>query len=105
MEGIKPVSRIAILREQANLTQRELAELLEVTENTVANWETGRSSVDWIDRVIKLCKIFACEPEDLIKYISTTEVSETSTKKRSLAEIRARLNPHPKTAITTNHQD
>ncbi|WP_223280004.1 helix-turn-helix transcriptional regulator [Nostoc sp. PA-18-2419] len=89
MEHMKVVSRLAILREKENLTQRQLAELLEITENTVANWETGRSSVEWIDRVVKLCKIFACTPEELIEYIPDTKPIQTD----SLAEIRARLNP------------
>ncbi|WP_242064832.1 helix-turn-helix transcriptional regulator [Nostoc sp. FACHB-133] len=100
MERMKAVSRIATLREKEKLTQRQLAELLEVTENTVANWETGRSSVEWIDRVVKLCKIFACSPEDLIEYVVNTEPAETS-----LAYLRARLNSGKAAALNQQNSD
>jgi transcriptional regulator with XRE-family HTH domain len=65
---MKPNSKIAELRDQAGLTQRELALLLGVTETTVANWERGRSGLEWIDRVIRLCKALNCNLEDLIEY-------------------------------------
>jgi DNA-binding transcriptional regulator YiaG len=35
------MSRFTILRDDFNLTQRELAELLGVARNTVARWEVG----------------------------------------------------------------
>ncbi|WP_375505224.1 helix-turn-helix transcriptional regulator [uncultured Nostoc sp.] len=89
MAAMKVISRISELREREGITQRQLAELLGVTDNTVANWESGRSSVDWIDKVIKLCKIFNCLAEDLVNYEPDIE----SEKEDSLAEIRARLNP------------
>ncbi|MBD2626067.1 helix-turn-helix transcriptional regulator [Trichormus variabilis] len=98
MEHMKVVSRLATLRDKENLTQRQLADLLEVTENTVANWETGRSSVEWIDRVVKLCKIFACTPEELIEYVVDSKPAKTD----SLAEIRARLNA-PKSVFLNQH--
>jgi transcriptional regulator with XRE-family HTH domain len=97
MQKTKPVSRIAILREQEKLTQQELAELLSVTEHTVANWENGRNSLDWIDRVVKLCKIFRCSPDQLIDYVLDTEPIErkTKTEKPHLEKIRKRLNTEP----------
>ncbi|MBC6435901.1 helix-turn-helix transcriptional regulator [Nostoc sp. HG1] len=98
---MKAVSRLAILREKENLTQRQLADLLEITENTVANWETGRSSVEWIDRVVKLCKIFACTPEELIEYVADTKPVKTD----SLAEIRARLNPPNPVSVNQQNRD
>jgi transcriptional regulator with XRE-family HTH domain len=92
MERMKPISRIAQLREQAGLTQLELSQLLGVTENTVANWEKGRSSLEWIERVIKLCRLFSCTPEDLIEYIPDSEPVELKKNKRSLEELRNLLN-------------
>jgi DNA-binding XRE family transcriptional regulator len=38
------VETFAMLRKEAGLTQRQFAEALDVTEDTVANWEAGRSS-------------------------------------------------------------
>lgn len=65
---MKPISQIAALREQAGLTQRELALAVGVTETTVANWERGRSGLDWIERLIRLCHTLDCNLEDLITY-------------------------------------
>lgn len=96
MNRMKAVSRIAELREQTDLTQKELADLLGLTENTIANWEKGRSGLDWIERVIKLCKIFQCTPEQLIDYVPDTEPQKpkTSAKKRSLDDLRKLINTY-----------
>jgi len=68
MEGI-PMSRVAELRKARTLTQRELADLVGVTETTVRNWENNRSGVDWFERVAKLCQALNCSPDQLIKYV------------------------------------
>jgi len=105
MERMKPVSQIAELREQMGLTQLELAQLLEVTENTIANWERGRSGLEWIDRVIKLCKLFNCTPEQLVKYVPDTEPVEKNTKKkRSLEELRRLINTHEPAQTNSSRQ-
>jgi transcriptional regulator with XRE-family HTH domain len=65
---MKPVSKIAELREKTGLTQRELALMVGVTETTIANWERGRSGLDWIERLIKLCDALNCDLGDLIGY-------------------------------------
>ncbi|WP_013334720.1 helix-turn-helix transcriptional regulator [Gloeothece verrucosa] len=54
------------LREKAGLTQRQVANELGVTDQTVSNWETGQrkprlSSTQWL----KLCQLFQCSLEDL----------------------------------------
>jgi transcriptional regulator with XRE-family HTH domain len=101
MELLKPVTRIAKLRDDMGLTQRELAQLLEVTENTVANWENNRTGLEWIERVIKLCRLFSCSPEDLIEYVPDQNPTETKPEKKgrpSLAELHTLLNTH-KSAI------
>ncbi|MBP0012111.1 MAG: helix-turn-helix domain-containing protein [Roseofilum sp. SBFL] len=69
MESSKPVSRIAELRQQKGLTQLQIAEILGVTENTIANWEKGRSGLDWIIRITNLCMILACKPEELLQFL------------------------------------
>ncbi|MBD2425415.1 helix-turn-helix transcriptional regulator [Phormidium sp. FACHB-1136] len=61
--------RIASLREGKQLTQLELAQQVGVTETTIANWEKGRSGVEWLDRLIRLCAALECTPEDLLSYI------------------------------------
>jgi transcriptional regulator with XRE-family HTH domain len=59
-------TRIAELRKSQGLTQLDLANRIQVTETTIANWEKGRSGVEWILKVAALCKILDCQPEDLI---------------------------------------
>jgi transcriptional regulator with XRE-family HTH domain len=39
----KPLSSLMRLRTLRHITQKELADALGVTENTVANWERGRA--------------------------------------------------------------
>lgn len=69
----KPVKGIAALRQNAGLTQLELAQLVGVTESTISNWEKGRNGLEWFERVAKLCKALNCSPDELIDYIEAVE--------------------------------
>lgn len=84
----KKVSKIAYFRQQVGLTQLELSQLLGVTENTIANLEKGRSGLEPIERVIKLCQIFNCKAEDLIEYEDRSESKEPKLDGDPLEEIR-----------------
>ena len=74
---MKRVSRIGKLREKAGLTQRELSFRIGVTENTIQNWEKGRSVVEQIARMIKLCQELDCNLEDLIEEVLDTDSKES----------------------------
>ena len=65
---MKLISKIGALREKQGLTQRQIAMELGVTETTVANWERGRSGLDWIDRLNRLSKLLECDLDELIEY-------------------------------------
>lgn len=67
------MSKIAELREAVGLTQRELANKVGVTDTTIRNYEKGRSVLEWIERVIKLCDALKCEPKDLIDYVDVEQ--------------------------------
>ncbi|MEO1522314.1 MAG: helix-turn-helix transcriptional regulator [Cyanobacteria bacterium J06633_2] len=69
------VSKISALRDKRGLTQREVALHVGVTETTISNWESGRSGLDWIDRIIKLCEILQCDLNDLIEQEKDDEPS------------------------------
>ena len=63
-----PVSKIADLRKKKGLTQRDLSFALDVTESTIANWETGRSGLKWLEFIAKMCEVLECEVGELIDY-------------------------------------
>jgi len=67
------VSRVAELRKKLALTQRELADLVGVTETTIRNWENNRSGVEWFERIAKLCGALQCNPKELFSYIEAGE--------------------------------
>lgn len=62
--------KIKELREANNMTQNELASLINVTPRTLQNYETGRSYPKSQSVIMKLCAVFKCEasvflaPED-----------------------------------------
>lgn len=74
--GEIPVSCVAELRKRLDLTQRQLADLVGVTETTVRNWENNRSGVEWFERIAKLCDALQCTPSDLFKYKKIGEGEE-----------------------------
>jgi transcriptional regulator with XRE-family HTH domain len=65
--GENYVSKIAKLREEKGLTQRQIAERLGVDVSTVRNWEKSRDGVKMFVRVAKLCELFNCRPVDLFE--------------------------------------
>lgn len=71
--GKIPVSKVAELRDKAGLTQRQLADLVGVTESTIRNLERNRNGVDQIERVVKLCDALNCNAKDLIEYKSVED--------------------------------
>ena len=62
----KPLSALMRLRTLRHLTQKELADALGVTENTVANWERGRAIPKLTPSQFKtLVKVLQISLEDL----------------------------------------
>ncbi len=58
--------RIVSLRKQHNLSQRDIAYALGITDQTVSNWEQGRSEPRLtIRQVVLLCRILDCSLTDL----------------------------------------
>ena len=58
--------RIVSLRKQRNLSHRDIAQALGITDQTVSNWEQGRSEPRLtIRQVVLLCGILDCSLTDL----------------------------------------
>ena len=58
------MTKIKILREKAGITQKFLANVLNVTQACVAMWESGEASPR-SDKLPKLAKVLGCTVDDL----------------------------------------
>ncbi len=65
------MSKVGTLRKKTDLTQRQLADLVGVTESTIRNWENNRNGVEWLARVARLCTALNCTAQELVDFIST----------------------------------
>lgn len=83
----KPKSRVANLREQAGLTQVQLAALVGVTTNTIQNWEKD-NGLSQLEKYLKLAEVFGCEVSELVEYVDIPEGEELKPKGFSLEELR-----------------
>lgn len=61
------------LRKAKNLSQERLAELLDVTRQTVSKWETGQSVPD-LDKIPLICDIYGISADELISGKTKTTV-------------------------------
>ena len=59
--------KIIEMRKNAKLSQEQLAEKLDVTRQTISNWESGKFYPD-IDDVVKISKCFNILLDDLLSY-------------------------------------
>lgn len=89
------------LRKNVGLTRAELAEVVGVAENTIANWEKKKEAPEWIQRLYRLCKTLNCTVNDL--YSETeSEINPPSTISGATLETvrrycQARINNDHKT--------
>ena len=56
---------IALMRKEQNLTQRQLAEMLGITDKSISKWETGRSMLDNA-LLLELCSILKISVNELL---------------------------------------
>ena len=61
-----PPLRIAELRNKNGFTQKDLSLVLDVSVNTIQNWENGRTSGKKITKIIRLCETLECKYTDLV---------------------------------------
>lgn len=58
------VLRLKEFREKANLSQRDIARLLNMTQQGYWAWEVGKNSPN-PEQILQLCDIFRCTPNEL----------------------------------------
>ena len=81
--------RISSLRKERNLSQEELASLLNVSRQTVSKWETGDTLPDILNAVA-LAKLFHVTTDSLI--LGTSKSYMGNTYAGSLREQRKKIN-------------
>lgn len=59
--------KIMTMRNEKNISQEQLAEKLNVTRQTISNWENGKFYPD-IDSLVNLSKFFNVSLDDLLSY-------------------------------------
>ena len=58
--------KLETLRKRAGLTQKQLADGIDITDHTYRNWLTGRSQPSLTIKQFKsLCRLLNCLPEEL----------------------------------------
>ncbi|MBO5305579.1 MAG: helix-turn-helix domain-containing protein, partial [Clostridia bacterium] len=57
--------KIAVFRSERGLSQEQLAELTEVSRQSVSKWEMGRA-LPQLDKLAKLCEIFGVSADEFI---------------------------------------
>lgn len=82
----KAKSKVAELREEAGITQAQLAVLVGVTTNTIQNWEK-ENGLDQLERYLKLAEVFGCNVKELVEYVEVPEGEKSKTKGFSLEEL------------------
>lgn len=56
--------RMKTARTEANLNQREVADRMGISMNTIVEWELGRR-IPRVDQLAQYCEICGCRPDDI----------------------------------------
>lgn len=71
--------KLVQLRKNNKMSQEALAELLDVTRQSVSKWESGQTYPE-MDKLLSMCKIFKCSLDDLTNDEITTVKIEDKKK-------------------------
>lgn len=77
--------RLLKLRKEKNISQEELANVLDVSRQTISKWETDQTTPDF-DKIIPLCEYFDITSDELLT--GKTDIKES--KKQDRKKIFAR---------------
>lgn len=76
--------RLLKLRKERNLSQEELANVLDVSRQTISKWETDQSSPDF-DKIIPLCDFFGITSDELLTGNSNIKEAKKENVKSNFA--------------------
>jgi len=77
-------------RKALNLTQRAVADKVGVMESTIANWESGRRSLDWMVRAKRYCEALETPIDE---FVEDDEEDEAATLEELLDLINEKNGP------------
>ena len=66
------------LRKESKYSQEELADMLDVTRQSVSKWESGQTYPE-MDKLLAICKIFNCSLDEL----TNDEIKELSSERKN----------------------
>lgn len=75
--------KIYDLRKKKNMSQEDLANVVNVSRQTVSKWETGESNPDF-DKIVPLCAFFEITTDELLKG-SSNNISIIKEPKKNLS--------------------
>lgn len=100
MDTIKIGQFIKSLRKENSLTQREVAERLNVSEKTISKWETGNGMPE-VSLMLPLCKLFEISINELLSGERLDEKQYIEKTEENMACLVDRTTPRKKIIIST----
>ncbi len=100
MDTIKIGQFIKSLRKENSLTQREVAERLNVSEKTISKWETGNGMPE-VSIMLPLCKLFGISINELLSGERLDEKQYVEKAEENMAMLADRTTPRKKIVIST----
>lgn len=92
MDQIKTGKFIAAMRKEKGLTQRQLADRLEISDKTVSKWETGKGLPE-VGLMLPLCEILNINVNELL---SGQRLTEETYKQKAEENLMSVLNEKKK---------
>jgi transcriptional regulator with XRE-family HTH domain len=87
MDAVNNIARnnIKIYRKMRKMTQKELADALEVTHSSVSAWEIGKNSID-LERLNEICRVLGITVAELLSENLSTETAVLNEENKKLIE-------------------
>lgn len=82
--------RLTEYRKKNGMSQQDIADRLDISDNTVSQWETGARRPN-IDMLIRLTEIFGCTADELLGIERKKPDSEDETPRTRGQEISVRM--------------
>ena len=76
--------RLLRLRKERNLSQEDLANVLDVSRQTISKWETDQSTPDF-DKIVPLCEYFGITSDELLTGNSNMKEAKKQNVKSNFA--------------------